>query len=175
MDQRMERAQELYWLVYGAGTVAQPGRLNELVEMAQLHEDIARERFGRDDANGWMDLYSAVTTWGDAGRLRHARALISEARQWAGRFPAMQRAINRELLEHERWLDKKLEFLEIEPLIRSTGWNSERKLISLYERSPRWRSTHFRTLLSSSVARTRIGKDRWDQVCSAGSTIEVRL
>jgi hypothetical protein len=114
----MERAQELYWLVYGTGTVPQPERLNELLEMAQLHEDIARDRLGRDDASGWIDLYAAVTAWGDAGRLRHARSLISEARQWAGRFPAMHHDIKRELLEHDRWLDRKLDFLEIEPLIR---------------------------------------------------------
>jgi hypothetical protein len=114
----MERAQELYGLVYGFDGVPQPGHLNELLEMAQLHEDIARDRLGRDDASGWIDLYAAVTVWGDAGRLRHAKALISEARRWADRFPTMRRAIKRELLEHERWLDKKIDFLEIDPLIR---------------------------------------------------------
>jgi hypothetical protein len=118
MDQRMERAQELYWLIYGTGGVPQPERFKELLEMAQLHEEIARDRLGQDDDRGWIDLYAAVTTWGDGGRLRHARALISEARQWAERFPAMQRAIKRELLEHDRWLDKKLVFLDFQPLIQ---------------------------------------------------------
>ena len=108
----VERAQQLYWLVYGAGNVPQPGRTADLVEMAQLHEEIARDRLGEGDDRGWVHLYAALTAWGDADRLEHARILISSARQWARRFPAMQDDIDQEILEFESWLDRKLVLLE---------------------------------------------------------------
>jgi hypothetical protein len=121
MDQRVERAQELYWLVYGTGTIAQPGHVNELLEMARLHEEIARDRLTQGDGRGWIDLYASVTSWGDAGRLRHAQDLISQARQWAHRFPAMQDDIIREVQEFESWLDGKALFINIPALIRQNS------------------------------------------------------
>jgi hypothetical protein len=121
MDPRVDRAQQLYWLVYGSGTTPQPGRSEELLEMARLHEEIARDRLEQADGRGWIDLYAAVTSWGNAGRLRDAQDLISEARRWAHRFPAMQDDIIREILELESWLDKEALFINIPALIRQNS------------------------------------------------------
>jgi hypothetical protein len=78
MDLRVERARELYWRSYGTGNRPQPAYSRDLVEMAQLHEDVAKDRLGRDDGRGWIDLYAAVTAFGDAGRVDDVRRLISE-------------------------------------------------------------------------------------------------
>jgi hypothetical protein len=121
MDQRVERAQELYWIVYGSGTLPQAGHLNELLEMARLHETIARDRLAQGDGRGWIDLYAAVTSWGDAGRLRHAQDLLSESRGWAHGFPAMRDDIMREILEFESWLDGKASFINIPAMIRQNS------------------------------------------------------
>ena len=107
MDPRIERAQELYWRVYGSGHTPQAGRLSELVEMAQLHEGIARDRLDRGDARGWIDWYAALTALGDAGRIEDARGLIAEGRRRADGFIASRPAIERELSEFEQWLRAK--------------------------------------------------------------------
>ena len=118
MDPRIERAQELYWRIYGPGHTLQAGHSSDLVEMAGLHEAIARDRLGQDDALGWIDLYAAVTVWGDAGRLPHAHSLIAWGRERATGFPSMRDDILRELSALERWLEQKPAFIEFSDLIR---------------------------------------------------------
>ena len=104
MDPRIERAQELYWRVYGTGRTPEPGCLSELVEIAQLHEGIARDRLDRGDDRGWIDWFAALTALGDAGRIEDAHCLIAEGRRRADEFIAARPAIERELSELEKWL-----------------------------------------------------------------------
>jgi hypothetical protein len=77
------------------------------MEMAQLHEGIARDRLDRGDGKGWIDWYAALTTLGDAGRIEDARRLIDEGRRRAAKFPASRPDIERELSEFEDWLRTK--------------------------------------------------------------------
>ncbi len=107
MDPRIERAQELYWRVYGTGQGPRSGCVNELGEMARLHEGIARDRLDKGDARGWIDWYAAVTVLGDAGRIEDAGRLIAEGRRRAGEFHAMSQDILSELSELETWLRAK--------------------------------------------------------------------
>jgi hypothetical protein len=107
MDPRIERAQELYWRVYGAGHTPKAGCWDELMEMAQLHEGIARDRLDRGDGEGWIDWYAALTALGDAGRIEDARRLIAEGRRRADKFLASRPDIERELFEFEDWLRTK--------------------------------------------------------------------
>jgi hypothetical protein len=107
MDPRIDRAQQLYWQVYGTGTAPRAGCVNELSEMAQLHEAIARDRLDRVDATGWIDWYAALTVLGDAGRIEYARSLIAEGRRRADEFLALKSDIEQELSELEKWLRAK--------------------------------------------------------------------
>jgi hypothetical protein len=75
--------------------------------MAQLHEEIARDRLDRGDAAGWIDWYAAMTALGDAGRIEDARRLIAEGRLRADEFLASKPDIERELSEFEKWLPAK--------------------------------------------------------------------
>jgi hypothetical protein len=118
MDPRVNRAQELYWRTYGIGGIPQAGHRGDFVEMAGLHEAIARDLLDRGDALGWIDLYAAVTVWGDAGRLQHAHSLISWGRSQALEFPYMEDDITSELSELERWLEQKHAFVEVPDLVR---------------------------------------------------------
>ncbi len=107
LDPRIERVQPLDWRVYGSGNTPQAGCLNELVEMAQLHEEMARERLDQGDGRGWIDWYAAPTALGAAGRIEEARSLISEGRQRADGFVTSKPIIDRELSEFEKWLRAK--------------------------------------------------------------------
>src|SRR5690242_5469870 len=107
MDSRIDRAQELYWRVYGTGQTPDTGCLKEVAEVAQLHEAIARDRLDRGDATGWIDWYAALTVLGDAGRIEDARSLIAEGRRRADEFPDLEPAIEQELSEFEEWLRAK--------------------------------------------------------------------
>jgi hypothetical protein len=118
MDPRIKRAQELYWRTYGPGHTPQTAHWSDLVEMAGLHEAIARDRLGQGDALGWIDLYAAVTVWGDAGRLQHGHSLICWGRERAPEFASMEDDILRELSELERWLEQKHVFIEVPEVIR---------------------------------------------------------
>jgi hypothetical protein len=78
--------------------------LDELAEMAALHEGIARDRLDRGDGTGWIDWYAALTALGDAGRIDDARILIAEGRRRPDGFLASKAAIEQELAEFEKWL-----------------------------------------------------------------------
>jgi len=107
MDPRIDRTQQLYWQVYGTSTAPRAGCDNELSEMAQLHEAIARDRLDRGDATGWIDWYAALTVLGDVGRIEDARSLIAEGRRRADEFLDLKSAIEQELSEFENWLRAK--------------------------------------------------------------------
>lgn len=107
MDPRIHRAQKLYWEIYGTGTTPRAGCLDELVEMAELHEGVARDRLDQGDGKGWIDWYAALTALGDAGRIEDARRLIAEGRRRVDAFLSSKAAIERELSEFESWLRTK--------------------------------------------------------------------
>ncbi|MHB1556811.1 MAG: hypothetical protein ACYC61_04935 [Isosphaeraceae bacterium] len=115
MDPRIDRAQRLYWDIYGAGTTPRAGCLDELMEMAELHEGIARDRLDRGDGTGWIDWYAALTALGDAGRIEDARRLVAEGRRRADAFLSSKTAIERELSEFESWLRTKTDTNEPAP------------------------------------------------------------
>jgi hypothetical protein len=81
--------------------------LNELVEMARLHEEIARDWLDRGNDSGWIDWYAALTALGDAGRIEEARGLILEGRRRAEGFVTSKPAIDQELSAFEKWLRAK--------------------------------------------------------------------
>lgn len=108
MDPRIDRAQQLYWEIYGTGTTPRTGCLDELVEMAELHEGVARDRLDQGDARGWIDWYAALSALGDAGRLEDARRLIAEGRRRADAFLSSKADIERELSDFEGWLGTRI-------------------------------------------------------------------
>jgi hypothetical protein len=72
--------------------------------MAQIHEELARRLLHDREADGWPDLYAAVTAWGEAGCKRDAYRLIVEGRRLSALFPDGSENIQRQLDELEDWV-----------------------------------------------------------------------
>lgn len=109
MDPRAEEAQALLWRAealkrLGAGRKAQQA----LLEMARLHEELAFDRLGRGDPGGWIDLYAAVSAFGQAGERLQAERSMLRARELASQLPDRdaREGVTRELDAHARWLDE---------------------------------------------------------------------
>jgi hypothetical protein len=73
--------------------------------MAGLHRDRALELLRSGDADGWPDLYAAITAWGEGGARSEANQLLHLGRQLARSFPAGEPNILKQLEELEVWLD----------------------------------------------------------------------
>lgn len=105
MDPRVERTQQLYWEVeslrkQGVYPVAVP----QLLEMARLHEERARELLQAGDPDGWTDLFAAVTALGEARQRSEANRLLAAGREFAARLGSMQAGIEEELRQLQIWL-----------------------------------------------------------------------
>ena len=117
MDPRVERAQQLFWEVEAQRqTGVYPAALPQLLEMAQLHEQRARELLQAGDTDGWTDLYAAVTAWGEARRRSEADRLLVAGRRFAASLACGRADVEQELHHLEALLDS----LPAAPPIRAT-------------------------------------------------------
>ena len=106
MDVRVEQSQRLFWEIArlrkaGATRLA----AQKLAEMARLHEDRAIELLEAGQPEGWVDMYSAITAYGDGGRRRDAEKLIERGRMLAGRLVSGKENVVAQLDEIASWLD----------------------------------------------------------------------
>ena len=109
MDPRAEEVQALLWRTealkrLGAGRKAQQA----LAEMARLHEELAFDRLGRGDPDGWIDLYAAVSAFGEAGERLQAQRCMLRARELASQLldRDVREGVTRELDAHTHWLNE---------------------------------------------------------------------
>jgi hypothetical protein len=106
MDQRIDQAQKLFWEV---SRLRESGlhrlAVRKLVQMAAVHEARAMELLRTAQADGWADLYAAVTAWGDAGHRNEANALIEQGRELLTLFPDGTQNIEQQLNELGAWLE----------------------------------------------------------------------
>ena len=106
MDPRVQEAQELFWQVATLRTLAQPPHrviAATLHRMARLHEERAKDLLGRQNVDGWIDLFAAITAWGEAGSDGAARSLLSFGRQAAQQSEGRD-SLLAELDSLDRWL-----------------------------------------------------------------------
>jgi hypothetical protein len=108
VDPRVEQAQTLFWEIEA---LRRDGRMNEasprLQAMALLHEQRAIELLEARDAEGWVDLFAAVTAFADAGLVDRAARLLLHGRELLERFKAGRSAVLSELQATEEWLRAK--------------------------------------------------------------------
>jgi hypothetical protein len=106
MDPRVERAQQLFWEIEalrkkGGSAAAMP----QLVEMARLHEERARELLQAGDPDGWTDLFAAVTAWGEARQRSDADRVLAAGRGFAHSLGDEKASVENELRRLEEWQD----------------------------------------------------------------------
>ncbi len=110
MDLRVEKAQRLLWEIEALKSLqhqrATRAVLPQLREMAALHRERALELLPSGDAEGWTDLFAAVTAWGEAGARSEAEQLLETGRQLARSFSQGQENIVQQLNDLEAWLDE---------------------------------------------------------------------
>jgi hypothetical protein len=118
MDLRVKEAQRLYWEIeqlrqHGAKRAALP----KLHQIARLHEERAIELLCARDPDGWIDLYSAISAWGEAGAHSDAVGLIHRGFKFAALFPSGQKNIEQQLQELRSWLTS----IKVLPSLRDFG------------------------------------------------------
>jgi hypothetical protein len=106
MDSRVQETQRLMWEIellcnQGADRTAEPLRR----KMAELHEQRAQDLLSAHDPDGWIDLFAAITAWGEAGMKGDAIRLIAHGRQTVGLFPEGRKNLEEALDELQDWLD----------------------------------------------------------------------
>jgi hypothetical protein len=104
-DARVQEAQQLFWQVETLRSLGVPHKAiaSKLDRMAQLHEETAMDLLSRALPSGWIDLFAAVTAWGEAGKEHRARSLLQLARQLANTFDG-QKALLNEIESLDSWL-----------------------------------------------------------------------
>jgi hypothetical protein len=105
VDPRVEQAQTLFWEIEA---LRRNGRIEEaspkLLAMALLHEQRSIELLEARDADGWVDLFAAVTAFADAGHVDRAARLLLQGRELLEGFRVGRSAVLSELQEMEAWL-----------------------------------------------------------------------
>jgi hypothetical protein len=106
MDPRVERAQQLFWEVEALRKNGVcPAALPQLLEMARLHEERARELLQVGDVDGWTDLFAAITAWGEARQRGETERLLAVGRGFAAALGSGKAKVEEELCQLEAWLD----------------------------------------------------------------------
>ena len=106
MDPRVERTQQLYWEVEAFRQKGvYPAALPQLLEMARLHEERARELLQAGDPAGWTDLFAAVTAWGEARRRIDADRVLTAGHGFAASLGPNKANVEKELRQLETWLN----------------------------------------------------------------------
>lgn len=106
-DDRVERAQKLYWEVEALRRL-EAGRKSiapKLLEMAGLHEELGRELLVNRSAEGWTDLFAAVTAWAEAGRSERATNLLDWSRTQVPNFAGREN-LNAEIDHMASWVEQ---------------------------------------------------------------------
>jgi len=106
MDPRVKRAQQLFWEIESARDKGvYPAALPQLLEMARLHEERARELLQAGDPDGWTDLFAAVTARGEARQRAEADHLLTTGREFAASLNQDDANVVEELGQLKAWLD----------------------------------------------------------------------
>jgi hypothetical protein len=106
MDPRKQRTQQLFWEVEALQKQGwHQAALPKLLEMACLHEEYALERLNAGKLDGWIDLFAAITAWGEAGRRTEADRLLVEGSRFASTYDKGRENLEHELQELKAWLD----------------------------------------------------------------------
>jgi len=106
MDSRIERAQQLFWEIEAVRqNGVYPAALAQLLEMARLHEEGARELLQAGNSDGWTDLFAAVTAWGEARQRSEADRLLAVGRGFAVAMGPDNEGVGNELHRLAVWLD----------------------------------------------------------------------
>ena len=79
--------------------------LPQLLEMARLHEERARELLQAGDPDGWTDLFAAVTARGEARQRAEADRLLTAGREFAASLHQDEANVVEELSQLKEWLD----------------------------------------------------------------------
>ncbi|WP_438032383.1 hypothetical protein [Sorangium sp. So ce204] len=105
-DPRANEAQQLFWQVEILRSLGAPHKAIalKLHRMASLHEERARELLSRLDADGWTDLFAAITAWGEAGSEPSARRLLRFGEHVAKSFDGQDLLLS-ELDRLKTWLE----------------------------------------------------------------------
>ena len=108
MDPRIEEAQRLFWEIETFARAGVPHRalVTRMRDAARLHAEVATSRLDAGDLRGWIDLFAAITWWGQAGEKREAQRALEEGQTRASALQAGAEEILRELDELRRWLAK---------------------------------------------------------------------
>jgi hypothetical protein len=108
VDPRVEQAQTLFWEIEALRRNGRIERIEEaspkLLAMALLHEQRSIELLEARDADGWVDLFAAVTAFADAGHVDRAARLLLQGRELLEGFRVGRSAVLSELQEMEAWL-----------------------------------------------------------------------
>lgn len=104
-DLRVKEAQQIFWQIAMLRSLGAPHKAiaSKLDRMALLHEARAKELLNRQDADGWTDLFAAITAWGEAGSEPPARYLLRFGADIAERFDGRDLLLS-ELGRLESWL-----------------------------------------------------------------------
>jgi hypothetical protein len=106
MDTRAAQAQALYFQILNDRSKGRNDRANNtFLQMAKLHEELARELLAQHKPDAYIELYAAITAWGEAGKRSRAQELIGLGRQEAKAFSDGKDNINQELDALQGWLD----------------------------------------------------------------------
>jgi hypothetical protein len=114
MDPRFERAQQLFFEVLNLRQKGQPETVRlKFAEMARLHQERALELLDAGNLDGWMDLFAAITAWGEAGHRSEADRLVEAGRRFASACGDGRENLEGELRQYELWLDSLLPHLPL--------------------------------------------------------------
>jgi hypothetical protein len=106
MDPCVKRVQQLFWEIEALREKGvYPTSLPQLLEMARLHEERARELLQASDPNGWTDLFAAVTARGEARQRAEAERLLTAGREFAASLNQDETDVVEELTQLKAWLD----------------------------------------------------------------------
>jgi len=106
MDPRVKRAQQLFWEIEAIRKRGvYPAAIPQLLEMARLSEERARELLQAGDPNGWTDLFAAVTARGEAGQRAEADRLLNTGSELAAALNQGGANVVEELSQLKAWLD----------------------------------------------------------------------
>src|SRR5438445_741722 len=107
MDARLRRAQELYAQIQELERQEDRQAIPaKFATLANLREERALALLEAGQADGWIDLFTAITAWAHAGAEPKARRLLARGRRLAKSLEIGRGNVEIELGELKDWLDQ---------------------------------------------------------------------